>query len=374
MGKRLPSAPPALSGCTYVRPLGTGGFADVFLFEQDMPRRPVAVKVLLSDVVDEDVVRMFNAEADVMARLSSHPAILNVYQASIAPDGRPYLVMEYCPTGVSPAYREQVLSLQTVLDIAVRMGSALETAHRAGVLHRDIKPSNILFTSFGTPVLADFGIATSLSGRHATDLFAMSVPWSAPEVVREQTRGTIATEVYSLAATVYTLLAGHSPFEIPGSGRNSADKLKARIVKGRVTPIGRDDVPTTLQRLLMRSLSPNPSERPATALEFAREIQQVQQQIGVVPTQLEVASSEWAGAGSVLGFDDAGLRGPKRAAVPVTSERRRHSRSVRELATQAEVVEDAQGSSGRRGLWIWAGVTAALVVIAVAVTVWVVGR
>ncbi|MGO2654315.1 MAG: serine/threonine-protein kinase [Pseudoclavibacter sp.] len=374
MGKRLPSAPPVLSGCTYVRPLGTGGFADVFLFEQDMPRRPVAVKVLLSDVVDEDVVRMFNAEADVMARLSSHPAILNVYQASIAPDGRPCLVMEYCPTGVSPAYRERVLPLPTVLDIAVRMGSALETAHRAGVLHRDIKPSNILFTSFGTPVLADFGIATSLSGRHATDLFAMSVPWSAPEVVREQTRGTVATEVYSLAATVYTLLAGHSPFEIPGSGRNSADRLKARIVKGRITPINREDVPPALQQLLQRSLSTNPAERPATALEFARAIQQIQQQIGVVPTQLEVASSEWAGAGSVLGFDDAALRGPKRAAVPVASGRRRHGRSVRELATQTEVVDEARGASGRGRLWLWSGMTAALVVIAVAVTIWVVGR
>ena len=97
MGRRIPSAPPVLSGYTYVRPLGTGGFADVFLFEQNMPRRSVAVKVLLQDIVDDDVLRAFNAEADVMARLSSHPSILTVYDASISADGRPYLVMEYCP-------------------------------------------------------------------------------------------------------------------------------------------------------------------------------------------------------------------------------------------------------------------------------------
>ena len=202
MAKRLPSTPPTLSGFTTVRPLGTGGFADVFLYEQNMPRRTVAVKVLLADVVDEDVVRMFNAEADTMARLSSHPSILTVYEAAISPDGRPYLVMEYCPRSISPAYRSEVMPLADILDIGVRIGAALETAHRAGVLHRDIKPSNILYTSFGTPVLADFGIATSLSGRNGSETFAMSVPWSAPEVLTYKTKGTVATEVYSLGSTI----------------------------------------------------------------------------------------------------------------------------------------------------------------------------
>ena len=88
MASRLPSAPPVIAGYTAIRPLGTGGFADVFLFEQNMPRRSVAVKVLLHDVVDNDVLRMFNAEADVMARLSSHPSILTVYDAGISADGR----------------------------------------------------------------------------------------------------------------------------------------------------------------------------------------------------------------------------------------------------------------------------------------------
>jgi serine/threonine protein kinase len=370
MARRLPSTPPTLPGFTPVRPLGTGGFADVFLYEQDMPRRPVAVKVLLADVVDDDVVRMFNAEADIMARLSSHPSILTVHQASIAPDGRPYLVMEYCPTGVSPAYRDQILPLQTVLDIGVRVGCALETVHRAGVLHRDIKPSNILFTSFGTPVLADFGIATSLSGRHATDLFAMSVPWSAPEVVGERTQGTVATEVYSLGATIYTLLDGHSPFEIPGSGRNGTAELKRRILRGRVTPARREDVPPQLTQTLLRAMSVDPQSRQPTALDLARQLQGVQAQLGLPATPLEVASSDWAGAGAVLGFDDARLRGPMRAQVPVASSRRRQGTSVRQLATEAEVAEsDAPRHGGR---WLWAAATAALVALAIIVTLVVV--
>ncbi|MDF2580745.1 MAG: serine/threonine protein kinase, partial [Microbacterium sp.] len=226
MASRLPSAPPGLAGFTYVRPLGTGGFADVFLFEQNLPRRPVAVKVLLEDIVDESLLRMFNAEADVMARLSSHPSILTIYEASISSDGRPYIVMEYCPTSLTNRYRREVIPVAEVLQLGVKIGSALETAHRSGLLHRDIKPSNILITTFGTPVLSDFGIAAAISGRSDGDeVFAMSVPWSAPEIIDERVSGSVAAEVWGLGATLYSLLAGRSPFERAGSGQNSRDQL-----------------------------------------------------------------------------------------------------------------------------------------------------
>ena len=97
--------PPLLPGLTYVRPLGSVGFADVFLYEQDMPRRAVAVKVLPGDLRDPELVRMFNAEADVLAHLSAHPSIVTVYQAGISADGRPYIVMEYCPGSLAQRYR-----------------------------------------------------------------------------------------------------------------------------------------------------------------------------------------------------------------------------------------------------------------------------
>ncbi len=168
-----------MEGYSYIRPLGTGGFADVFLFEQDMPRRLVAVKVLLQDIVDAELIRMFNAEADVMARLSAHPSILTVYQASVSADGRPYLVMEFCPTSLTNRYRREEMPLAEVLSIGVKIGGALETAHRSGLLHRDIKPSNILFTSFGAPVLSDFGIAASVVGS-SSDFVALSVRGALP--------------------------------------------------------------------------------------------------------------------------------------------------------------------------------------------------
>ena len=99
MARRLPSQPPNLPGFSYVRVLGSGGFADVFLYEQNMPRRQVAVKVMLAEVVTSQVKQMFQAEANLMAQLSSHPSILTVHQAGVSGDGRPYLVMELCPAG-----------------------------------------------------------------------------------------------------------------------------------------------------------------------------------------------------------------------------------------------------------------------------------
>ncbi|RKE62828.1 serine/threonine-protein kinase [Microbacterium sp. AG238] len=328
MASRLPSAPPGLAGFTYVRPLGTGGFADVFLFEQNLPRRPVAVKVLLEDIVDESLLRMFNAEADVMARLSSHPSILTIYEASISSDGRPYIVMEYCPTSLTNRYRREVIPVAEVLQLGVKIGSALETAHRSGLLHRDIKPSNILITTFGTPVLSDFGIAAAISGRSDGDeVFAMSVPWSAPEIIDERVSGSVTAEVWGLGATLYSLLAGRSPFERAGSGQNSRDQLKSRIRKASYTPIGRADVPDRLEQVLARAMSRDPGARHATAAELAHDLQLVQHELGLPHTPMEVAVDEWAAAGASVDFADDRARGPVRPSVAYES--RRPARAAR---------------------------------------------
>lgn len=342
MANRLPSAPPVLPGFAYVRPLGTGGFADVFLFEQDLPRRQVAVKVLLEDVVDAGVLRMFNSEADVMARLSSHPSILTIYQASVSSDGRPYLVMEYCPTSMTTRYRREAIPVPEVLQLGVRIGSALETAHRAGVLHRDIKPSNVLITTFGAPVLSDFGIATAVSGR-AGEVFAMSVPWSAPEIVDERVTGSISSEVWSLGATLYSLLAGHSPFELPGRDRNSRDQLKSRIRRADYRPIVRDDVPPSLQTLLARTMSHDPDRRQDSAAEVVHELQLVQRELGLFPTPHEIATEEWAAAGEPVDLENATDRGPRRSSVASASRRppRRTGHAARTLA-------DDTGPTGRK--------------------------
>ncbi|MCR2784275.1 MULTISPECIES: serine/threonine-protein kinase [unclassified Microbacterium] len=367
MANRLPSAPPVLAGFTYVRPLGTGGFADVFLFEQNLPRRPVAVKVLLEDIVDEGLLRMFNAEADVMARLSSHPSILTIYEASISSDGRPYLVMEYCPTSLTNRYRREVMPVAEVLQLAVKIAAALETAHRSGLLHRDIKPSNILVTAFGSPVLSDFGIAAAVNGRTGTDeVFAMSVPWSAPEIVDERVSGSIPAEIWGLGATVYSLLAGRSPFERAGSGQNSREQLKSRIRRASYTPIGRPDVPARLETALARSMSKDPAARHASVAEFAYDLQLVQHELGLPHTALDVAVDEWAMAGTAIDFQDDRARGPVRPSVERAVRRPPRVAPPRRGRDEGTVLAGARPRRGK-------GIAARVVLISSAAAVLVAG-
>jgi serine/threonine protein kinase len=376
VASRLPSAPPILPGLAYVRPLGSGGFADVFLYEQDMPRRNVAVKVMPSDVRDPELRRMFNAEADVLAHLSAHPAIVTVYQAGISADGRPYIVMEYCPGSLAQRYRVERLPVDEVLAVGVRMASALESAHRAGLVHRDVKPSNILITTFGTPVLADFGISSSLQRATADEVLAMSIPWSAPEVVAEQTAGTVASEVWSIGATVYSLLAGHSPFERRERGQNTKEQLRRRIARASYTAIARTDVPASLQDVLATAMSRDPNRRYGSALEFAEALRTVQSALGLSPTPLEVPDEEWTGASGPVDFGDTGLRGPSRSQLEREGQRKtRPDAGVAALARD----EDTEFSSpaptrGRALPWILAGASAiAVAVVAVVVTLFATG-
>lgn len=299
--RRLPSIPPAIPGFTAGHILGTGGFADVFLYRQDMPRRQVAVKVLLPGLVSSRVVSMFRTEADLMARLSAHPSILTVYEAGVAADGRPYLVMELCSSELGERFRSSPLPLAEALHIAVKIGSAVETAHRSGVLHRDIKPSNILTTAYGHPVLADFGIASTFGEDAHGHTIGLSVPWSAPEVVHGRTSGTVASEVYSLAATVYSLLAGRSPFERPGGPNRTADLVR-RIGRGRPAPLDRPDAPRSLEPILRRALAHEPAERYASVLDLVRGLQAVETELGLAPTEAEVAADGW---GTSVGVDPA---------------------------------------------------------------------
>lgn len=347
MTRRRPSEPPILPGFSHVRLLGSGGFADVFLYEQNMPRRQVAVKVMLSDVVTEHVRQMFQVEANLMAQLSSHPGILTVYQASISADGRPYLVMELCSSQLAGRYRVERIPVPEVLRIGVQIGSAVETAHRSGVLHRDIKPSNILMTAYGHPVLSDFGIASSLSAASATDSVGMSIPWSAPEVLLDETAGTVQSEVWSLAATLYTLLAGHSPFEVL-DGSNSSNELIGRIARARVPPLERDDVPASFETVLRRALSRDPAKRQQSALELVRDLQRVEAELGLVATQADVAMDDWA----LATIGDPGDRTIVRAIAPrapgSSTGRRRRRRIATAQAAMAESSPAPVGTATRR--------------------------
>ena len=234
--------------------LGSGGFSDVYLYEQDRPRRKVAVKVLLSDLKTEGARRRFESEANLMAQLSSHPYIVTIFEAEITDDGHSYLAMEYCSRpSLDVRYRRQRFSVDEVLAVGIQVASAVETAHRAGIAHRDIKPANILVTDYNRPALTDFGIAGTLAGDADEDA-GMSIPWSPPEQFTGHQVDGVLVDVWALGATLYTLLAGRSPFVLPGAD-NSQRELISRITNLPLPKLGRADVPESLELALSTAMA-----------------------------------------------------------------------------------------------------------------------
>lgn len=294
MSRRRPSQPPEIPGFEHERLVGSGGFADVFLYEQQLPRRRVAVKALLADAVTAEGLAQFVDEANLMAQLSTHPSIVTIYQAAIADDGRPYLVMEYCPRpNLSVRYRNERIGVAEALRIAARLAGAVETAHRAGILHRDIKPANVLTTDYGWPALTDFGISVATTAADDVEQAGMSIPWAAPEFFADDAPRGVGADVYALTATIYTLLAKRSPFEVAG-GSNSALDLITRIEREPVPPTGRDDVPESLEEVFRRGMAKDPAQRFGSAAAFARAIQRVETELHLTPTVLDVPDTAWA--------------------------------------------------------------------------------
>ncbi|MGC0271765.1 serine/threonine-protein kinase [Pseudactinotalea sp. Z1739] len=342
---RPPSQPPQIPGFTYERLLGSGGFADVFLYTQQLPRRSVAVKVLLAPTTDAASREQFVAEANVMAQLSAHPSIVTIYHADTADDGRPYLMMEYCPRpNLSVRYRTAPLGVAEALRIGVRLGGAVETAHRAGILHRDIKPANVLTTDYGWPALTDFGISVVQHASEESEAVGMSIPWSAPEFFDEHAERGTPGDIYALAATVYTLLAGRSPFELR-EGKNSALDIIGRIERDPLPPLLRDDVPHSLEQVLQRGMAKAPEQRFGTAAEFARALQRVEQELQLAQTSLDLPDTSWIQVPDTVGED---LRTRVRSVVEIPAAPRTGGNAVDTEATRVRTpaVVPAADSAG----------------------------
>ncbi len=302
---RPASTPPQLRGFTYIKPLGSGGFSDVYLYDQELPRRRVAVKVLLTEGLTAASRAAFVAEANVMAQLSAHPYIVSIYTADVSDDGRPFFIMEYCSgPSLADRYKAQPFSVVETLRTGVRLSSAIATAHQAGILHRDIKPGNVLTNDFGWPALTDVGISSAVEDddlplhtvtRPVNDSGAttgsqsvgMSIPWSPPEMFEDAPRPDVRSDVFSLAATLYTLLAGRTPFEVAG-GPNGALDLMGRIERGDITPLTRTDVPASLLAVLRKGMAIDRADRFATAVDFARALQRVEIELDYAPTTIDV--------------------------------------------------------------------------------------
>lgn len=314
MFERSRPVPPEIPGATFVRFLGAGGFADVFLYHQESPSRDVAVKVIRAEAGAE-AQRRFKHETDTMALFSSHPSVVSVFDAGQTKDGRGYIVMEFCPPpNISQLCRHEPPSLDRVLKYAINIGSAVETIHRSGYLHRDIKPANILLTPFKRPVLTDFGIAVPIEAQVVDDEFGgASLPWAPYEQQVGNTALTPAADVYALGATVYNLLTRHAPHVDPAKeSQNERSDMLRRAQTGDIPPITRADVPEQLRRVLRTALAPRPGDRYQTALGLVRDLQKIQRDQKLAVTEADIMEQSLAPAGQPGESDHTVLR-------PVTS-------------------------------------------------------
>jgi eukaryotic-like serine/threonine-protein kinase len=252
------------------RVLGEGGMATVYVAEDLRHQRTVAIKVLRPELVSMLGPERFLTEIRVTAKLQ-HPHILPLFDSGEA-EGLLYYVMpliqgESLRTRLD---RERQLPVKAAIEIATAVASALDHAHRQGVIHRDIKPENILMQD-GAPLVADFGIALAMSAvegdRLTTTGLSLGSPYymSPEQAAADQNPGP-ATDLYSLASVTYEMLTGEPPF--PG---NTAQSVMARIMTS--TPIRpsehRVTVPAHVEAAVMKGLAKLPADRFESAGNFA---------------------------------------------------------------------------------------------------------
>jgi hypothetical protein len=356
-----------ISGLTWLHLLGSGGLADVHLYRQSVPVREVAVKVLReSDSLSarDELAR----EANAMARLSSHPAIVSLYAAGESSDGRSYLVLEYCPVAnLGERVRKEPLPLSRTLELMIQLCGGVETMHRAGLAHCDIKPPNIMLTAYQRPALSDFGLATELGKPVPGQRF--SVLWAPPEQQFEVDAQT-SLDLWALAATAWTMLAGRSPFE-DSAGDNTVAAIAARVRAGRFPGLARRDAPAELESVLRAGMALDPGERVTSALEFGNRLQGVQRAMHLPVTRMDVQADQVKAPPKPVDSEPTRVRGIQLAEPRPDPE---------PAAGQAEAVGgqavDADVRSRRRPvrIWlvgVWVGIAA--VICAILVTVVIIG-
>lgn len=250
--------------------IGAGSFATVHKGHDDELDVPVAVKILNPKWVGhQDVEGRFLTEARLLRRIRDEH-IVRVYDIGRTPVGAPYFVMDYADGGSFDRLRKQLLPPARALQLCADASRALDVLHRHNVVHRDITPGNILLnhsTSGLKVLLADLGVAESLvdrEGQHATAgtpaFMALEQATGAPLDHR--------SDVYSMAAVTYSLLGGHAPFPV-----KTLQDLLSRNPNVDPPPLSAQiGAPAELDVLLANALSPHPDRRPASAAQFAAQL------------------------------------------------------------------------------------------------------
>ncbi|MCP5520690.1 MAG: serine/threonine protein kinase [Verrucomicrobiales bacterium] len=245
--------------------IASGGMGTVYRAHDNTLEREVAVKLMKRDLAeDAEALESFYREARACAQLN-HTNIIHIYTFDEY-DGQLYLVMELADRGSLDGWieRGRVPELD-VLDVGIKVASALDSALKKGLLHRDIKPGNILFNAEKEPKLVDFGLARRADAEDAADEAVWGTPYYiAPEKIRRE-REDFLSDMYSLAGTLYHALTQHVPFEAP-----SIEEVVSAHVHTPLTPPNHvvPELSEPTSEAIVRAMSKDPSQRYQSYDEF----------------------------------------------------------------------------------------------------------
>jgi serine/threonine protein kinase len=258
----MPQHPTTIGRYQIQRPIGQGAMGSVYLAEDPMLKRRLAIKVVRAVGEERDLaLERFKREAEVSAQLN-HPNIVTIYDVGEEPSVGPFLAMEYVEgQSLGKHIREGNLETETCFGILIQAMRALRSAHRHAIIHRDVKPDNILVSEDGRVKLMDFGIAKTMAPRlTSTGEFLGSPAYSAPELLKGA-EPTPSSDRYAFAVTTFELLTG----QLPHPGNNVAAVITHVLHEAPVVPPGMSGDAALVFRT---ALALDPDDRYETLMEF----------------------------------------------------------------------------------------------------------
>jgi beta-lactam-binding protein with PASTA domain len=283
-----------------VRPLGSGGMADVFLAHDSILDRNVALKVMSTRYAsDDEFVERFKREAQSAAALS-HPNIVSIFDRGASEDGTYYIAMEYLPGGTlkDRIMRKGALPARTAAAVALQIAEALQAAHERGVIHRDIKPHNILITESGDVKVTDFGIARAASSSTMTR--TGSILGTAHYISPEQAMGEHvgpSSDLYSLGVVLYEMLTGELPYDADTPLGIAMKHVNGHLRQPKeVNP----SVPAGINAITCRLLAKDPEDRYASDAELIEDLERVATGLGPASATTEMMATRAMPAATAL--------------------------------------------------------------------------